>query len=48
MTAGAYVVAVLVTFGLSETDVMIIRSAEEQYGFDFAAVDWAIRRLGKR
>jgi O-antigen/teichoic acid export membrane protein len=48
VTTLGYVVAVLVAFGLSETDVMIIRSAQEQYGLDFAAVDWLVRRLGER
>jgi O-antigen/teichoic acid export membrane protein len=48
LAAIVYVVAVLVAFGLSETDVMILRSAEEQYGLEFAAVDWVIRRLSRR
>jgi O-antigen/teichoic acid export membrane protein len=47
-SALVYVVAVLVAFGLSETDVMIIRSAEERFGLKTAAVDWLIRRLANR
>ncbi|WP_424018999.1 oligosaccharide flippase family protein [Halorientalis pallida] len=45
VTATAYVVAVLLVFGLSETDVMIIRSAEEQYGLPLGRVDGLIRWL---
>lgn len=40
-----YVAIVLLTFGLSETEVMIIRSTEERYGVDIAALDWLVRRL---
>ena len=40
-----YIVIVLLAFGLSETEVMIIRSAEERYGIDIAALDWLVRRL---
>jgi O-antigen/teichoic acid export membrane protein len=48
LTALAYVTTVLLAFGLSETDVMILRSAEEKYGLDFASLDWLIRRLSDR
>lgn len=43
-----YVVAVVVTFGLSETEVMIIRSAEERYGIDLGPIDPLIQRLADR
>ncbi|MBX0303030.1 flippase [Haloarcula salinisoli] len=48
LTATVYTVVVLVAFGLSETELMIIRSAEEQYGLDFSRIDWLITRLAKR
>lgn len=48
LTVAAYVVAVLTAFGLSETEVMIMRSAEEKYGLDLTSVDWLIRRLSRR
>lgn len=48
MTTTAFVVTVLLIFGLSETDVMIIRSAEEQYGIPLERVDWLIRALANR
>ena len=48
LTATAYVVTVLLAFGFSETETMIIRSAEEQYGVDLTRVDWLIRWLSER
>ncbi|PSP72826.1 hypothetical protein BRC86_11400 [Halobacteriales archaeon QS_3_64_16] len=40
-----YVSGVLVLFGLSETEVMIVRSIEEKYGLDLGPVDPIIDRL---
>jgi len=48
LSATVYVAVVLVAFGLSETEVMIVRSAEERFGLEFAVVDWLIRRLSRR
>ena len=48
VATGAYVVAILVLFGLSETEVMVIRSAEERFGLEFLPVDWLIRHLPDR
>lgn len=45
MAGTFYVATVLITFGLSPTDVMVIRSAEEQYGLGISRLDWVIRRL---
>lgn len=48
LTAAAYVVTVLITFGISETEVMILRSAEERYELNLTSVDWLIHRLSER
>jgi len=45
LTSLVYVVVVLAVFGLSRTDVMIIRSAEEKYGLPLSRLDWLITRL---
>lgn len=45
LSGSAYVAAVLLTFGLSPTEMMVIRSAEEQYGLGLSRFDWLIRRL---
>lgn len=45
VTGLTYVVAVLLAFGLSPTEVMVIRSAQEQYGLGLSHLDWLIRRL---
>lgn len=46
--AVAYVGTVLAAFGLSDTDVMLIRSAEEKYDLDLGSVDGLIDRLSER
>jgi O-antigen/teichoic acid export membrane protein len=47
--AGAvYVSVVLVLFGLSETEVMIVRSAEEKYGLDLGPLDGVVTWLSSR
>lgn len=43
-----YLTAAVIIFGLTETDVMIIRSAEEQYGLPLGRLDWLIRRLANQ
>jgi O-antigen/teichoic acid export membrane protein len=48
MTGLVYVAAVLVAFGLTPTEVMLIRSAEEQYGLSLSRLDWLIRRLANK
>jgi hypothetical protein len=48
VVSGIYVISVLVLFGLSDTEVMIIRSAQERFGLEFGPVDWLIRHLHKR
>jgi O-antigen/teichoic acid export membrane protein len=48
LASTVYVTVVLLVFGLTETDVMIIRSAEEQYGLPLGWIDWLIRRLADR
>jgi O-antigen/teichoic acid export membrane protein len=48
LTSAVYVAAVLIVFGLTETDVMIIRSAEERYGLPLGRFEWLIRRLADR
>jgi O-antigen/teichoic acid export membrane protein len=48
VVAGGYVIAVLVLFGLSDTEVMVIRSAQERFGLEFGPVDWLIRHLPDR
>ncbi|MFD1588587.1 oligosaccharide flippase family protein [Halorientalis brevis] len=48
LTALVYAVTVLLTFGLSETETMILRSAEEQYGLDLTRFDGLIRWLSQR
>ena len=48
VVAGGYVITVLVLFGLSDTEVMVIRSAQERFGLEFGPVDWLIRHLPDR
>lgn len=43
-----YVTAVLVLFGLTETDVMLLRSAEERYGLPLERIEWVVRFLANR
>lgn len=43
--AAVYVVAVVGTVGLTQTDVMLLRSVEEKYGIDLGPVDALIRWL---
>jgi len=48
LTSAIYVAAVLAVFGLTETDIMIVRSAEERYSLPLSRVDWLIHWLAKR
>lgn len=43
-----YLGVVLLLFGISETELMIIRSVEERYELDLSRVDWLITRLAER
>lgn len=43
-----YLGGVLLAFGLSDTEVMLIRSAEEQYGIDLTPIDPIIHRLSNK
>ncbi|WP_299263752.1 flippase [Halorientalis sp.] len=45
LTSVVYLIAVLLVFGLTETDVMVVRSAEEQYGLPLGRFDAVIRWL---
>lgn len=46
--AVVYIGIVLVVSGLSETEVMVIRSIEEKYGLDLGPLDPLVRRLLER
>jgi O-antigen/teichoic acid export membrane protein len=48
LASTAYAAVVLLVFGLSDTEVMVLRSAEEQYGLGLGRVDWLIRHLSER
>jgi hypothetical protein len=43
-----YVSLVLLLSGLSETEMMVLRSTQERFGIDSAALDWLIQRLPRR
>jgi len=43
-----YTGAVLAAFGLSGTEIMVIRSVEERYGLNFGPIDPLIRHLSER
>jgi peptidoglycan biosynthesis protein MviN/MurJ (putative lipid II flippase) len=43
-----YIGVVLIAFGLSGTEVMLIRSAEESYGINLGPIDPIIHYLSKR
>lgn len=48
LTTAAFLAAVLLVLGLSETEVMILLSAEERYGLEATRLGWLIRRLVDR
>ena len=48
ITTTIYITLVLVLFGISETEVMIIRSVEKRYDLDLSRIDWLIARLAEK
>jgi len=48
LTSVVYMAGVLIVFGLTQTDVMLVRSAEERYGLPVGRIDWLIRKLSER
>lgn len=41
----AYLSSILIIFGLSREEIMIVRSIEDKYGLDFGPLDWFVRRF---